>query len=157
MQVRQSWLEIDMLFTSRSTQDNDLIKLQEDERGIVKRDGAASPKLHLRSRRTPGNGIDNPEAGESRKPTRWRTPAMQRHYADVNLTNSDLFGLRKAIACLAKCLKCSQWERVCVEVHRKTLQVHRNGFLIRINPERVNAWPKSCISPSCQVSGEALY
>lgn len=97
-----------MFFTSRSTQDNDLIKLQEDERGIVKRDKTASPKLRLRSRRTLGNGTDNPEAGESRKPARWRTPAMQRHYADVNLTNSDLFCLRKMIARLAKCLKCSQ-------------------------------------------------
>ncbi|CAN0162909.1 unnamed protein product [Bubo scandiacus] len=56
MQVQQSWLEIDMFFTSQSTQDNDLIKLQEDERGIVKRDVAASPKLHLHSQRTVGNG-----------------------------------------------------------------------------------------------------
>lgn len=83
-------LEIDMFFTSWSIEDNDLIKLQEDEWGIVKRDGATSPKLHLHSQRKLGNGTDNPEAGESRKPTRWRTPAMQRHYADVNLTNSDI-------------------------------------------------------------------
>lgn len=97
-----------MFFASWSTQDNDLIKLQKDERGIVKRDGAASPKFHLHSRRTLSNDTDNPEAGKSRKPTRWRTPAMQRHYADVNLTISGLFCLRKMIACLAKCQKSSQ-------------------------------------------------
>lgn len=96
-----------MFFASWSTQDNDLIKLQEDKQGIVKRDGAAGPKLHLHSRRMLGNGTDNPEAWESKKPTRWRTPAMQRHYGDVNLCNPDLFFLRKMIACLAKCLNCS--------------------------------------------------
>ncbi|KQK81469.1 hypothetical protein AAES_80021 [Amazona aestiva] len=56
MQVQQSWLEIDMFFASWSTQGNDLIKLQEDEQGIVKRDRAAGPELHLHSRRTLGNG-----------------------------------------------------------------------------------------------------
>lgn len=65
MQVRQRWLEIDAAFTSGSTRDNDLIRLQGDERGIVKRDGAASPKLHFHSKGSLAMAVITPKQGRA--------------------------------------------------------------------------------------------
>lgn len=65
MQVRQWWLEIDAFFTSRSTQDKDLIRLQGDERGIVKRDRAASPKLHFHYKGSLAMAVITPKQGRA--------------------------------------------------------------------------------------------
>lgn len=78
---------IDMSFTSPSTQDKTTSSSFRRTNATLWR----ATEFRIASSLPKGNGPDNPEGGESRKPSGWRSPAMQRRRADGNLTDPDLF------------------------------------------------------------------